>query len=73
MAKSLDKVLQADGSYKWELVDSWDPSSETSESLLQKPAVKKPAAKKAKASKVDRVNSFLIMEEQVIQETPVAS
>ena len=48
MAKSLDKVLQADGSYKWELVDSWDPSSETS----AKPAAK-PAAKKAKASKVE--------------------
>ena len=42
MAKSLDKVLQADGSYKWELVDSWDPSSEKS----AKPAAKKPAAKK---------------------------
>ena len=36
MAKSLDKVLQADGSYKWELVDSWDPSSEKS----AKPAAK---------------------------------
>jgi hypothetical protein len=52
MAKSLDKVLQADGSYKWELVDSWDPSSERSAKPAEKPAAKKPAAKKAKASKV---------------------
>ena len=49
MAKSLDKVLQADGSYKWELVDSWDPSSETS----AKPAAKPKTTKKAKASKVE--------------------
>jgi|TARA_R100000322_G_scaffold102819_1_gene65285 hypothetical protein len=53
MAKSLDKVLQADGSYKWELVDSWDPSSEKSAKPAAKPAAKKPAAKKAKASKVE--------------------
>ena len=54
MAKSLDKVLQADGSYKWELVDSWDPSSEKSaKPAAKKPAAKKPAAKKAKASKVE--------------------
>ena len=56
MAKSLDKVLQADGSYKWELVDSWDPSSEKKAEAVakpaEKPAAKKPAAKKAKASKV---------------------
>ena len=54
MAKSLDKVLQADGSYKWELVDSWDPSSEKSaKPAVKKPAAKKPAAKKAKASKAE--------------------
>jgi hypothetical protein len=57
MAKSIDKVLQPDGTYKWELVDSWDPSSERSakpveKPAVEKPAVKKPAAKKAKASKV---------------------
>jgi hypothetical protein len=52
MAKSIDKVLQPDGTYKWELVDSWDPSSERSTKPVEKPAVKKPAAKKAKASKV---------------------
>ena len=52
MAKSLDKVLQADGSYKWELVDSWDPASEKKAEPAAKPAAKKPAAKKAKASKV---------------------
>jgi len=55
MAKSLDKVLQADGSYKWELVDSWDPASEkkaegeTPECPM--PAPKK-TTKKTKASKV---------------------
>ena len=57
MAKSLDKVLQADGSYKWELVDSWDPSSEKSAKPVEKPAAK-PVAKakttrKTKASKVE--------------------
>ena len=58
MAKSLDKVLQADGSYKWEVVDSWDPSSEKSAKPVEKP-VSKPAAKakttrKTKASKVEK-------------------
>jgi len=57
MAKSLDRVLQADGSYKWELVDSWDPSSEKSAKPVEKPAAK-PAAKakttrKTKTSKVE--------------------
>jgi len=57
MAKSLDRVLQADGSYKWELVDSWDPSSEKSAKPVEKPAAK-PVAKakttrKTKASKVE--------------------
>ena len=52
MAKSIDKVLQPDGTYKWELVDSWDPSSERSAKPVKKPAVKNPACKKAKASKV---------------------
>jgi len=53
MAKSLDKVLQADGSYKWELVDSWDPSSETSAKPAAKPATKAKTTRKAKASKVE--------------------
>ena len=53
MAKSLDKVLQADGSYKWELVDSWDPSSETSAKPAAKPAAKAKTTKKTKASKVE--------------------
>lgn len=57
MAKSLDRVLQADGSYKWELVDSWDPSSEKSAKPVEKPAAK-PVTKakttrKTKASKVE--------------------
>ena len=53
MAKSLDKVLQADGSYKWELVDSWDPSSETSAKPAAKPATKAKTTRKTKASKVE--------------------
>ena len=52
MAKSLDKVLQADGSYKWELVDSWDPASEKKAEAAEKPEAKPKATKKAKASKV---------------------
>ena len=53
MAKSLDKVLQADGSYKWELVDSWDPNSEKKEQPAAKPAAKPKTTKKTKASKVE--------------------
>jgi len=52
MAKSLDKVLQADGSYKWELVDSWDPASEKKTETAEKPAAKPKTTKKTKASKV---------------------
>ena len=52
MAKSLDKVLQADGSHKWELVDSWDPSSEKKAEVVEKPVAKPRATKKTKASKV---------------------
>ena len=52
MAQSLDKVLQADGSYKWELVDSWDPASEKKAEVAKKPAAKPKATKKTKASKV---------------------
>jgi len=57
MAKSLDRVLQADGSYKWELIDSWDPASEKkAEPAAEpgaKPAAKPKATKKTKASKVE--------------------
>tara|TARA_R100000995_G_C3394037_1_gene81823 strand:+ start:323 stop:487 length:165 start_codon:yes stop_codon:yes gene_type:complete len=53
MAKSLDKVLQADGSYKWELVDSWNPASEEKAEVAKKPAAKAKTTKKAKASKVE--------------------
>ena len=53
MAKSLDKVLQADGSYKWELVDSWNPDSEKKAEVAAKPAAKPKTTKKAKASKVE--------------------
>tara|TARA_R100001443_G_scaffold98193_2_gene105173 strand:+ start:2409 stop:2564 length:156 start_codon:yes stop_codon:yes gene_type:complete len=37
MAKSLDKVLQSDGSYKWELVEH---ASEASTEKTKKPAKK---------------------------------
>jgi len=43
MAKSLDKVLQSDGSYKWELVEH------ASEASREKP---KKTAKKATKAKV---------------------
>ena len=52
MAKSLDKVLQADGSYKWELVDSWDPATEKKAEVAEKPASKTKTTKKTKSSKV---------------------
>ena len=55
MAKSIDKVLQPDGSYKWEMVDSWDPASERTATPPATPkAVAKPkTTKKAKSSKVE--------------------
>nr|BAR24107.1 hypothetical protein [uncultured Mediterranean phage uvMED]BAR24125.1 hypothetical protein [uncultured Mediterranean phage uvMED] len=53
MAKSLDKVLQADGSYKWELVDSWNPDSEKKAEASAKPAAKAKTTRKTKASKVE--------------------
>ena len=37
MAKSLDKVLQSDGSYKWELIEH---ASEASTEKAKKPANK---------------------------------
>ena len=52
MAKSLDRVLQSDGSYKWELVDSWDPTSERKAEPVEKPVAKPKTTKKTKASKV---------------------
>ena len=53
MAKSLDRVLQADGSYKWELVDSWDPASEKKAEPAAKPAPKAKTTRKTKASKLE--------------------
>ena len=55
MAKSIDKVLQSDGSYKWEMVDSWDPASErtATPSAAPKAAAKSKTTKKAKSSKVE--------------------
>jgi len=42
MAKSLDKVLQSDGSYKWELVEH---ASESSRNKAKKPSKKVAKAK----------------------------
>lgn len=55
MAKSIDKVLQSDGSYKWEMVDSWDPASERTATppAAPKAAEKPKTTKKAKSSKVE--------------------
>lgn len=55
MAKSIDKVLQPDGSYKWEMVDSWDPASEkkATPAVAPKAAAKLKATKKTKATKVE--------------------
>ena len=55
MAKSIDKVLQPDGSYKWEMVDSWDPASErtATPATAPKAAAKPKTTKKAKATKVE--------------------
>jgi len=55
MAKSIDKVLQPDGSYKWEMVDSWDPASEkkATPATAPKAAAKPKATKKTKATKVE--------------------
>ena len=55
MAKSIDKVLQPDGSYKWEMVDSWDPASERTATppATPKAAAKPKATKKTKATKVE--------------------
>jgi len=55
MAKSIDKVLQPDGSYKWEMVDSWDPASERTATppAAPKTAAKPKATKKTKATKVE--------------------
>ena len=43
MAKSLDKVLQSDGSYKWEMVE-FQPESEATTKVTEEP--KKKASKK---------------------------
>ena len=55
MAKSIDKVLQSDGSYKWEMVDSWDPASERTATapVAAEAAAKPKITKKAKSSKVE--------------------
>jgi len=49
MAKSLDKVLQSDGSYKWELVEHGSEAS--------KAKTKKPAKKAAKAKVVTETST----------------
>ena len=46
MAKSLDRVLQSDGSYKWEMVE-FQPELEVTTKVTEEP--KKKASKKAKS------------------------
>ena len=41
MAKSLDRVLQSDGSYMWEMVEFQPESSEVSEEPKKKASKKK--------------------------------
>jgi len=48
MAKSLDKVLQSDGSYKWELVEHASESTEKT---------KKPAKKTVKAETTTKTST----------------
>ena len=49
MAKSLDKVLQADGTYKWELVEP--DLSERMGNGVKAPITPQPKATKKKAAK----------------------
>ena len=49
MAKSLDKVLQADGTYKWELVEP--TASEKMGNGPETPITTKPKATKKKVAK----------------------
>ena len=49
MAKSLDKVLQPDGTYKWELVEP--TASEEMGNGPETPVTTKPKATKKKAAK----------------------
>tara|TARA_R100001460_G_scaffold62639_1_gene102830 strand:+ start:361 stop:519 length:159 start_codon:yes stop_codon:yes gene_type:complete len=44
MTKSLDKVLQSDGSYKWEMVEFQPESTEETTEITEEP--KKKASKK---------------------------
>ena len=54
MSKSLDKVLQADGSYKWGLVEISEASQVAAAEAAKKTAAKTSrTTKKAKASKVE--------------------
>ena len=51
MAKSLDKVLQSDGSYKWELVEH---SSEASREKTKKPTKKAVKAETTKKTSTEK-------------------
>ena len=48
MAKSLDRVLQSDGSYKWEMVD-FKPEPETTTEVTEEPKKKAPKKKSTSA------------------------
>jgi len=53
MAQSLDKVLQPDGSYKWEMVELTEAFCKGEAPKAEKPAPAPKATKKTKASKVE--------------------
>ena len=56
MGKSLDKVLQPDGSYKWEMVELTEARTkglDAKPEKVEKPAPAPKAVKKTKATKVD--------------------
>ena len=48
MTKSLDRVLQSDGSYKWEMVEFQPELTETTTEVTEEP--KKKASKKKSTS-----------------------
>ena len=72
MTKSIQQVLQPDGTYRWDYVEH---ESEASRSKACAQCLNR--QKRPKSSKVvkptDTENNVFVMEEQVIQETPVAS
>ena len=53
MGQSLDKVLQPDGSYKWQMVELTEAFCKGEQPKVEKPAPAPKAVKKTKATKVE--------------------